>query len=185
MLPESIPPIEPPVAHPDKIEEPESRKREATTYSGAFLQAGAITIGWALIIALLSTILGPIWIEGMVTMILVSQVVVVIVGIGVVTYSRNRNNETLLTRSYPEWPRMQKLLTLPDETIEDLFVEISVKIFQPIVFKNNGFVCPFRDLLLNLLTFSTQNDGGQSMGKALAELIGFPKHLIGYLSYFS
>ncbi|MGY5864090.1 MAG: hypothetical protein RTV41_05765 [Candidatus Thorarchaeota archaeon] len=120
MLPETIPQDEAAsVALPDKIEEPESRKRETTTYFGAFLQAGAITIGWTLIIALLSTILGPIWIEGMVTMILVSQVVVVLVSVGVTTYSRIRNSETLLTRSYPEWPRMQKLLTLPDNYIND------------------------------------------------------------------
>jgi hypothetical protein len=126
MLPETIPPEEAaPVEQSVIIEEPESHKREVRSYSGAYLQAGAITIGWALIIASLSTLLGPIWMEGMVTTILVSQVTVVLVGIGVITYSRKRNNEILLSRSYPEWPRMQKLLTLPDNYINDSVEQFS------------------------------------------------------------
>lgn len=127
MLPDTIPLEQ--GAHPieqEKIEEYETPKKEVKSYLGALLQTGSVAIIWASIITILSTLIGPIWLNFLASTVLAIQLLIVIIAFGVVTYIRERNHEILFVRSYPEWSSVQKILTLPENLIKESAYESSI-----------------------------------------------------------
>ncbi|MFX1483682.1 MAG: hypothetical protein ACFFCP_10920 [Promethearchaeota archaeon] len=120
MLPETIPfDVEESKGKPVEVEDYESSKKKTVTYSTAFLQSVVVAILWAIIITLASTPIGPIWPGFNSTIVLLFQLSVVMIVLGAITYSRMVANVILFERSYPEWSRIQRLLTLPDNYIRE------------------------------------------------------------------
>jgi hypothetical protein len=98
-------------------EKQEPRRTSTSSPVGAFLQTASITLLWATLIAITSTLVGPIWIVLDGYFILVIQVVIVIGFLMVNIYNKARQKLKLWDRDYPEWSAIQRYLTLPENVM--------------------------------------------------------------------
>ena len=130
MLPETIPSES--VVHLDEkqipkqegepqleVEEPEPRKDPTASPLGAFLQGISIAFVWAILVVLVSTLTGPIWLQPWATLTIVCQFWIVLLGLGALTFLLKRRKTILWKRSYPEWSSIQRFLTLPENVVKE------------------------------------------------------------------
>lgn len=130
MLPETIPPkstapsdekLTPQQESEPQIEtdEPRPRKDPTASPSEVFLQGVSIAIVWAFLIALMSIVIGPVWLHPGNLINIISQVTLVWLGIAVLSHHLKRQKTILWKRSYPEWSILQRFLTLPENVIKE------------------------------------------------------------------
>jgi hypothetical protein len=130
MLPETIPPKS--EATPDvkplsqfegepqvEVEEPQPRKDPTASPLRVFLQGVSIAVTWAFLVVLMSTLIGPIWLYPGSLLFLLSQIALVGIGLGVLSFYLKRHKTILWKRSYKEWSILQRFLTLPENVIKE------------------------------------------------------------------
>jgi len=130
MLPETIPRLNEEASRdkptqeqlkepPSTTEEHELRANPTVSYFNFFLQGLSIVAVWSLLINLASTLLGPIWLLPGTVITLACQIILVLIVIGLLSYSLKRRKVVLWKRSYPEWPLLQRFFTLPENVIRE------------------------------------------------------------------
>lgn len=165
MLPETIPEEDiPPEIMQETVEEPKIVEPEkpapkvqgvdpTTSYSMFFIKSFLLMVFWAVIVTILTTPLGPIWIREFNLIYIIFPVVCVTVFL-LAQMSYLKGKKTILwKRSYPDWSIFQTLVTLPENSIPeagtnlnrlDIVVSfIGVLIFAPTALQWNhpiGFI---------------------------------------------
>lgn len=132
MLPESIPEEDIPkeivqtsIGTQQKVsrEEPLVKKigvDPTVTHSAFFFKSILLTIFWALIATIASTLIGPIWSNSVSAFSIIVQVFIV-VGAFLIRYLDLRSKNTILwKRSYPDWSALQIFVTLPENGLPSL-----------------------------------------------------------------
>jgi len=130
MLPETIPPKneapsdrKPAPQHESELQieakEHKSRDDPTASPSGVFLQGVSIAVAWAFLVALLSTLIGPIWFTLDTLFMLIGQFMLVGIGLGMLSFHLRQQKTILWKRSYPEWSIIQRFLTLPENVVKE------------------------------------------------------------------
>jgi hypothetical protein len=170
MLPETIPPKsqapsdEKATTSQDReteveVEELKPRKDPTASTSGVFLQGVSIAVAWAFLIVLTSTLIGPVWLYPGSMFPLIGQFMLVVIGLGVLSFHLKRQKTILWKRSYPEWSILQRFLTLPENVVKEprdalVVVDILCSLTGLVMFLFSSMYSP-TPLYIPLIVFPT------------------------------
>ena len=73
----------------------------------------------------------------------------------------------------------------PDKTVKDLLVEVGIKNFKTVILKGDNPICPFRQIVHKSRISSSEEYGGQVVGRGPAQFSRLKEHLKGNISYFT
>ncbi len=158
MLPETIPEEDIPteiVRETGKIDMKQQAKEPKKTpprelgvdptsrYSTFFFKSFSLTVMWAVIVSIITTVLGPIWFESWQLIFIIIPVFFVTIILLAHTWYLKRNKVILWKRSYPDWSIFQILVTLPENSVPNLRTKtkrldiaasiVGVLLFTPII----------------------------------------------------
>lgn len=138
-----------------------------TEYSIFFFKSFSLTIMWAVIIAVATTMIGPIWFPNWQLFFIIIPVIFVTIFLLAQTLYLKRKKVILWKRSYPDWSIFQKFVTLPENSVPDAGTKINlldlaaslvgVILFIPVSLQWNSPMCvligtPASILLISRIT---------------------------------
>jgi len=135
MLPETIPEEDIPteiVRETGKIDRKQQAKEPEKTpprelgvdptsrYSTFFFKSFSLTVMWAVIVTVVTTLIGPIWLQNWQLIFIIIPVIFVTIILLAHTWYLKKNKVILWKRSYPDWSIFQILVTLPENSVPNL-----------------------------------------------------------------
>jgi len=135
MLPETIPEEDMPteiVRETGKIDRKQQAKEPEKTpprelgvdptsrYSTFFFKSFSLTVMWAVIVTVVTTLIGPIWLQNWQLIFIIIPVIFVTIILLAHTWYLKKNKVILWKRSYPDWSIFQILVTLPENSVPNL-----------------------------------------------------------------